>query len=45
MVKPGNNVYTVLVLVALLVNIIAFLVIFLRYAVVFGATANLFSTH
>ena len=44
-VKPTNNVYTVLVAVALLVNVIAFLIIFLRYAVVFGANANLFSTH
>jgi hypothetical protein len=44
-VKPTNNVYTVLVLVALLVNVIAFLVVFLRYAIVFGASANMFSTH
>jgi hypothetical protein len=44
-VKPTNNVYTVLVLVALLVNVIAFLIILLRYTVVFGAGANLFSTH
>lgn len=42
-VKPSNNVYTVLVAVALLVNIICFLVIFLRFMAVFGSQANLFS--
>jgi hypothetical protein len=42
-VKPSNNVYTVLVAVAVLVNIICFLVIFMRFLAVFGDKANLFS--
>jgi hypothetical protein len=44
-VKPTNNVYTVLVAVALLVNVICFLLIYLRFGAVFGAAANLFSPH
>jgi hypothetical protein len=44
-VKPTNNVYTVLVAVAMLVNVICFLLILMRYAAVFGANTNLFSTH
>jgi hypothetical protein len=44
-VKPTNNVYTVLALVALLVNVICFLLLLMRYTAVFGASANLFSTH
>jgi hypothetical protein len=42
-VKATNNVYTVLVAVALLVNVICFLVIFMRFLTVFGSKANLFS--
>jgi hypothetical protein len=42
-VKPTNNVYTVLVAVAVLVNIICFLVIFMRFFSVFGDKANMFS--
>jgi len=42
-VKPSNNVYTVLVAVAVLVNIICFLVIFMRFLAVFGSNANMFS--
>jgi hypothetical protein len=44
-VKPTNNVYTVLAAVALLVNIICFLLILQRFTAVFGANANLFSAH
>jgi hypothetical protein len=44
-VKPTNNVYTVLVAVATLVNIICFLLILMRYTAVFGSGANLFSPH
>jgi hypothetical protein len=42
-VKPSNNVYTVLALVATLVNIICFLLLLLQFKAVFGASANLFS--
>jgi hypothetical protein len=42
LVKPTNNVYTVLALVALLVNVICFLLILMRYTTVFGDHANLF---
>jgi len=45
LVKPSNNVYTVLVAVALLVNVICFGLILLRFTAVFGDKANLFSTH
>jgi hypothetical protein len=41
-VKPTNNVYTVLAIVGTLVNLAGFLVIFLRYTAVFGANASLF---
>lgn len=41
-VKPSNNVYTALAVVAVLVNIICFVIIFLRYSAVFGDKANLF---
>jgi hypothetical protein len=40
--KPINNIYTVLVIVATLINVIGFLLIFLRYTTVFGDTKNLF---
>jgi hypothetical protein len=43
--KPTNNVYTVLAVVATLVNIICFLILLMRYTAVFGANANLFSSH
>ncbi|MGD0541093.1 MAG: hypothetical protein ABSB33_06225 [Tepidisphaeraceae bacterium] len=43
--KPSNNVYTVLAVVATLVNIICFLVLLMRFTAVFGDKANLFSTH
>jgi hypothetical protein len=36
-VKPANNVYTVMVIVATLVQLLAFLVIFVRFHSVFGA--------
>lgn len=42
-VKPTNNVYTVLALVAALVNIVCFVLILMRYTAVFGDKANLFS--
>jgi hypothetical protein len=41
-VKPTNNVYTVLAIVATLVNIIGFILLFLRYSTVFGSTTNIF---
>jgi hypothetical protein len=44
-VKPSNNVYTVLVVVATLVNVICFLALLMRFAAVFGDKANLFSAH
>ena len=44
-VKPSNNVYTVLALVAVLVNVICFLLLLLQFKAVFGASANLFSAH
>jgi hypothetical protein len=40
--KPSSNIYTVLVVVATLINLIGFLLIFLRYTTVFGDTKNLF---
>jgi hypothetical protein len=40
--KPSSNIYTVLVIVATLINLIGFLLIFLRYTTVFGDTKNLF---
>jgi hypothetical protein len=40
--KPTNTIYTVLAIVATLVNIIGFLVIFTRFTTVFGDKANLF---
>jgi hypothetical protein len=43
-VKPSNNVYTVLVAVAVLVNLICFAVMFMRFLTVFGDKANMFST-
>jgi hypothetical protein len=36
-VKPTNNVYTVMVIVATLVQLLAFMVIFVRFHTVFGA--------
>jgi hypothetical protein len=44
-VKPTNNVYTVLAAVAVLVNLICFLLILMRYTTVFGSAANLFAAH
>jgi hypothetical protein len=41
-VAPSNNVYTVLVVVGTVVNVIGFVVIFMRYAAVFGSKTNLF---
>lgn len=35
-IKAGNNVYTVLVVVATLINAIALAVLFLKYNTVFG---------
>jgi hypothetical protein len=43
--KPTSNVYTVLAVVAFLVNVICFLVLLMRFTAVFGDKANLFSTH
>jgi hypothetical protein len=42
-VKPTNNVYTVLAIIGTLVNLLGFLVIFLRFTAVFGDKANLFN--
>ena len=36
-VKPANNVYTVLVIVATLVQVLALAIVFLRYKAVFGS--------
>jgi hypothetical protein len=44
-VKPTNNVYTVLAAVALLVNVICFLLILMRYTAVFGSNASLWAPH
>ncbi len=41
-VKPTNNIYTVLAIVGTLVNLGGFLVILLRYTAVFGDKASLF---
>jgi hypothetical protein len=41
-IAPSNNVYTVLLAVATVLNILGFVIIFLRYAAVFGAKSNLF---
>jgi hypothetical protein len=41
--KPGNNVYTVLVIVAALVNIIGFVLLFMRFSAVFGDKASMFN--
>jgi len=41
-VMPRNNVYTVLVIVAALVNVLAFAILCLRFATVFGKDASLF---
>jgi hypothetical protein len=40
--KPTSNIYTVLAIVATLVNLISFLLIFMRYTAVFGEAKNLF---
>jgi len=37
MVKPANNVYTVMVIVATLAQLLTFLIIFIRFKSVFGA--------
>jgi hypothetical protein len=36
-VKPANNVYTVMVIVATLAQLLAFLIIFIRFKSAFGA--------
>jgi hypothetical protein len=41
-VKPKNNVYTVLAIIATLVNLVGFALLFVRYTQVFGDKANLF---
>jgi hypothetical protein len=41
-VKPKTNVYTVLVIIATLVNLVGFALLFVRYTQVFGSNANLF---
>jgi hypothetical protein len=41
-VKPTNNIYTALAVVAVLVNLITFILIFMRWSAVFGANQNLF---
>lgn len=43
--RPRNNIYTALAVVGTLVNIIGFVVIFVRFATVFGAKVNLFTSH
>jgi hypothetical protein len=40
--KPTSNIYTVLAIIATLVNVSSFILIFLRYTAVFGDTKNLF---
>ncbi len=39
---PSNSVFTVLAIVATLVNIIGFAILFMRFTAVFGDKANLF---
>ena len=41
-VKPRNNVYTVLIIIGTIVNLVAFALLFVRYTAVFGADANIF---
>lgn len=43
LVRPTNNIYTVLTVIATLVNIIGFIIIFSHYSVIFGPSANLFA--
>jgi len=43
--RPRNNIYTALAVVGTLVNIIGFIIIFVRFATVFGAKVNLFTSH
>jgi len=42
-VKPANNVYTVLALIGLLVNLIGFIMLVKQYWYVFGPTSNMFT--
>ncbi len=42
-VKPSNNIYTVLVAVSLLIEIIGFVVLYMRHSEIFGAGKGLFS--
>lgn len=42
-VKPVNNVYTVLVLIAIVAEIIGFVALFLRHADIFPGNGSLFS--
>jgi hypothetical protein len=42
-VKPTSNIYTVLVIIAVLVNILGFVLLYMRWASVFGDKANLFA--
>jgi hypothetical protein len=41
-VKPTNNIYTILAIIGTVVNLLGFLVLFLRFTAVFGDKANLF---
>ena len=40
---PSNNIYTVLAIIATLINLIGFVVIALAYTAVFGSKSTLFS--
>jgi len=42
-VNPSNNIYTVLVIVATLVNVACFTLMVMRYTDVFGSKANIFN--
>jgi len=42
-VKPTNNVYTVLALIGVLVNLIGFILLVMRYLAVFGDQSNIFT--
>jgi hypothetical protein len=42
-VKPRNNVYTVLAAIALIVQIIGFILLYVRYSEILGKGTGLFS--
>ena len=42
-VKPTNNVYTVLALIGVLVNLIGFVLLLMQYWNVFGKNSNMFA--